>query len=97
MKASAAEASCSELSLYAFKPRFIQSEDRIFDHVTRTFPRQGTYAYINTSVYRLCINPFISLHFILGHFPASTVHLCEDLLVRINPFMNFRAIGDSRI
>ena len=29
---------------------------------------KGTYAYINTSVYRLCINPFISFHFIPGHY-----------------------------
>ena len=40
MEVSAAVASCSEPSLYAFKPSFIQSHCRIADHVVRTSPRQ---------------------------------------------------------
>ena len=67
---SADVASFSESSLYPFKPGFIQSECWISDHVVRTDAVQSTYACINTSVYRLCINPFISFHFIPFHSRA---------------------------
>ena len=79
MKASAAEASCSSLSLYAFKPRFIQSECRISDLVVNTFP-DNFLSVVRRCARHLCMYKyvrvpavhksfhFISFHFIPGHF-----------------------------
>ena len=66
MEASVAEASCGEPSLYAFKPRFIQSEGRVFDHVTRPFPRRLFACSAPLCIYKYVRVPAVhkSLHFI---------------------------------
>ena len=83
MEVSTTVASCSEPSLYAFNPSLSNQNAGFSITWSGPFPnnffaRSAVCAPLcralmhstNTSVYQLCINPFISFHLILGHFKS---------------------------